>query len=126
MGFTKNLSAETDAVQLQADIDNLGVIKNFLCPSQATTVTQLPQLCWLYAASPYGYLEQMSYVFNEYVLGYDDQYSRLRGQASQIKQPARTMFAMDGLGGSVKTRLSGRGFHLRPLLPTCLSHRGLR
>jgi len=110
MGFTKNLTYQTDPVQLQADIDNLGVIRNFLCPSQATTVTQLQQLCWLYANAGFGggYTEQLSYVFNEYVLGYDDTYARLRGEASQIRQPAKTMFAMDGLGGSIRTRNSGK------------------
>jgi prepilin-type processing-associated H-X9-DG protein len=108
MGFTKNLTMNTDPVQLQGDMDNLGVIRNFLCPAQASTVTELPQLCWLYAnTNTGGYTEQLSYVFNEYVLGYDDNYGRLRGQASQIRQPALTMFAMDGLGGSTKTRLSG-------------------
>jgi prepilin-type processing-associated H-X9-DG protein/prepilin-type N-terminal cleavage/methylation domain-containing protein len=112
MGFTRNLMLQTDPTQLQADLDNTGVVRNFLCPGQANTVPELQQLGWLDCevsstasnANNTGYLEQVSYVFNEYVLGFDDTKGRLRGQASQVRQPASTMFAMDGFGGSARSR----------------------
>ena len=48
-----------------------------------------------------------SYIFNEYVLGYNDTYGRLRGQASRIHQPASTFFACDGLPGPFAARPTG-------------------
>jgi prepilin-type processing-associated H-X9-DG protein/prepilin-type N-terminal cleavage/methylation domain-containing protein len=43
-------------------------------------------------------VEPTSYMFNEYVLGFNDQYGRLRGHASMVRSPGQTFFACDGLG----------------------------
>jgi prepilin-type processing-associated H-X9-DG protein/prepilin-type N-terminal cleavage/methylation domain-containing protein len=113
MGFKRNLDAMTDPVQLTADLDNIGVIRNFICPSQGVTPIDIQKLGWLFEGnSPAlgggtGYTEAISYVFNEYVVGYDDAYARLRGQSSRVRQSTKTVFCMDGLAGSTNTRLSG-------------------
>jgi prepilin-type processing-associated H-X9-DG protein/prepilin-type N-terminal cleavage/methylation domain-containing protein len=109
MGFKANLNLSI-ADALVAN----GLGRNFQCPSQVTSdadFAQAQQTGWLYAGFFGGYYggftDQISYVFNEGALGFDDTYGRLRGKVSRIRQPARTMFASDGLGGSTKTRLSG-------------------
>lgn len=108
MGFTRNLGAMTETAQIQADTDHTGVIRDFLCPAQATDVGQLQQYGLLYGANEQGYLtaygEALSYVFNEAVLGYDNPFGRLHGEAAAVRQPAKTMFAMDGLIGSPNSR----------------------
>lgn len=109
MGFTKQvLAASSDAQQARLETDSTGLIRNFLCPSHYSYVSDMP-ICWLYVgqasnAETIGYTESLSYIFNEAVLGYDDQYGRLRGQVSRIRQPAQTMFAADGVGGSPYSR----------------------
>jgi prepilin-type processing-associated H-X9-DG protein/prepilin-type N-terminal cleavage/methylation domain-containing protein len=100
MGFRNVLSADTDAKQAAVETDKQGVMRNFLCPGQAAEVNDLRVASWFYAGTfgNYygGYLDTMSYDFNEAVLGYDDTYHRLQGKASLIRQPAMTMFACDG------------------------------
>jgi len=91
------------------ETDGRGFIKNFLCPSQAASVSDLTQLPELYIAIPSTgapicwYTEAMSYIYNEAVLGWGDSdiYGRLKGCSSQIRQQSRTMFAADGLGGVI-------------------------
>jgi prepilin-type processing-associated H-X9-DG protein/prepilin-type N-terminal cleavage/methylation domain-containing protein len=85
----------------------------FLCPSHASSNIEFYRLekwkpagyisSWspgTAADGPYSYIwfSASSYVFNEYVLGYNDQYGRLRGHASQVRQPSVTFFACDGIG----------------------------
>lgn len=48
-----------------------------------------------------------SYIFNEYVLGFNDAYGRLRGKASKIRQPASTFFVCDGVPGPFAARPTG-------------------
>jgi len=101
--------SQNNAVIGPDETDPQGFIKNFLCPSQASAVDQLPQYPLLYYAEAgtngetvyYG--EQGSYIYNEVICGWGDgvhNFGRLMGQASQIRQPALTMFAADGLQGN--------------------------
>jgi len=110
MGFKRNLANNTDALQSAADSDNTGVTRCFLCPSQATTPSDIKQISWLYAGTfgNYygGYVGSLSYIFNEAVLGFDDSYGRLRGLSTSVRQPAKTVFAADGLPGGALTRPS--------------------
>ena len=80
-----------------------GVAKYFLCPSHVSSpveITPTPHIVMTYN-STLGYMQvPQSYIYNEYVLGWDDMYGHLRGKASLIRQPAMTMFAADGLGGN--------------------------
>ena len=89
------------------ETDPQGFIKNFLCPSQASAVDQLPQYPLLYYTVAEGYIygEQVSYIYNEVVLGWGDNnpannWGRLQGHQSQIRQPALTMLVADGLQGN--------------------------
>jgi prepilin-type processing-associated H-X9-DG protein len=109
MGYKRNLGAMNDTDQAAASADALGVSRHFLCPSQATDVSEMHQLCFLYGGIDssdllLGWTDFSSYVFNEAVLGFDDNYGRLRGQASKVRQPSKTLFACDGLGGSTLAR----------------------
>ena len=112
-------------------------VQNFLCPSQsndptkifgvntakASLITPLPVL--YYTGDEVGtsnlgvlYLQSMSYVWNEYVLGWDmssytvpgngvtqsqERYAthRLRGRADHVTYPERTVFVADGMGCAV-------------------------
>jgi prepilin-type N-terminal cleavage/methylation domain-containing protein/prepilin-type processing-associated H-X9-DG protein len=82
--------------------DDSGYIRNFLCPSQANSPSDLPLEMAYAAYNPVQVCvtEQQSYVYNEAILGYNDTYGRLHGCAAQIHQPATTFFAADGLGQS--------------------------
>ena len=101
-----------------ADVSNFldprGPLRNFLCPSQATSPLDiLPMYEYLLIVKgtngTSGYTCQpQSYIYNEYILGWNF-YSGtltpgnggfLAGKASLIHQPASTMFAADGVGGS--------------------------
>jgi prepilin-type N-terminal cleavage/methylation domain-containing protein/prepilin-type processing-associated H-X9-DG protein len=111
MSFKSVLNAQSNNAIGIAETDDHGFIKNFLCPSQAGSVSELQQLPMLYicpAQSPWGssivwYTEAMSYIYNEAALGWGnlDVYNRGKGKASNIRQSSRTMFVADGLGGSV-------------------------
>ena len=90
--------------------DNNGFIRNFLCPSHVTSTSEINPQPVLYITNPVypadggeivWYTQSGSYIYNEFVLGYNDQYNRLRGNAVRVRQPARTMFAADGVGGSL-------------------------
>jgi len=93
------------------ETDAQGFIKNFLCPSQGSSIDMYLQLPLLYVASAasddngltVAYTEAMSYDFNEAICGWGDANTtgRLKGKVSLIRQPALTMFACDGLQGSV-------------------------
>lgn len=107
MGYPKLLTITSNTQNGSYGNDPTGVLRNFVCPSQANSANDLPQTCWLYTGGVVGFSASLSYVFNEAVLGYDDSYSRLRGESAKVKQPAKTMFAADGLGGSLLTRLNG-------------------
>jgi prepilin-type processing-associated H-X9-DG protein/prepilin-type N-terminal cleavage/methylation domain-containing protein len=109
MGYPKLLTYDTNAQEGPALADHNGVMRHFLCPSQASSPEELQQLCWLYAGQfngTYGVGDtaQLSYVFNEGVLGFNDNFGRLRGQVARIKQPSKTFFAADGLAGSPGSR----------------------
>ncbi len=109
MGFSRLLNVNSSA-QSTLSSDAQGLIRNFLCPSQASTIQDVlaiqPAIPALYIVHFQGavysysftYGSPQSYIFNEYVLGFDDTYARLRGHASQVRQPASTLFAADGLG----------------------------
>jgi prepilin-type processing-associated H-X9-DG protein/prepilin-type N-terminal cleavage/methylation domain-containing protein len=99
-----------------AETDDGGFIRNFICPSQATSVSDFIQLPMLYYFYPdqggeiVWYTEAMSYIYNEAALGwgdedpsnnYNDTMNRAHGQVAKIRQPGRTMFVADGLGGNI-------------------------
>jgi len=112
MGF-KNMLTNTYA-QTNADTVNAtGLYRCFWCPSQCQTVQEWnslePYQPLIYlivfngsAATPAYYWGDYgapsSYIFNEVVVGFNDSCGRLRGHASQVHQPALTMFACDGVG----------------------------
>jgi prepilin-type processing-associated H-X9-DG protein len=81
-------------------MDDSGYIRNFLCPSQANSPSELAYVNAYAAYNPVQVwvTEQQSYVYNEAILGYNDTYGRLKGCAAEIHQPATTFFAADGLG----------------------------
>jgi prepilin-type processing-associated H-X9-DG protein/prepilin-type N-terminal cleavage/methylation domain-containing protein len=101
---------DTNNTQLGFDeTTNQGFIRNFLCPSQASSASEIlglnPGILY-YSNAPAGsteselvYFEAQSYIYNEAVLGWNDSLGRLRGQVGRIRQPALTMFAADGLFG---------------------------
>jgi prepilin-type N-terminal cleavage/methylation domain-containing protein/prepilin-type processing-associated H-X9-DG protein len=112
MGF-KWLLYQNGAQQVTNLNDYTGFSRCFLCPSQANSVQDVLTLePWdpaLYitmytgparSSTSYTYIQTgaVSYVFNEFVLGFNDTYGRLRGHASQIRQPSKTFFACDGIG----------------------------
>jgi prepilin-type processing-associated H-X9-DG protein len=99
-------------------LDPAGMNKRFLCPSHITSPLDLldgypdnqkPLHCPFLWATPDGsnyVCQPISYIFNEYVLGFTDStygppnnIHYLRGKHSLIHQVSSTMFAMDGLGG---------------------------
>ena len=116
MSYKSVLNAQSnDAVGI-AETDNFGFIKNFLCPSQATSVSELTQLPMLYYLYPdrggeiIWYTQAMSYIYNEAALGwgdedpnnnYNDILNRAHGCVARIRQPGRTLFVADGLGGNI-------------------------
>ncbi len=109
MGFARLLNVNSNA-QSALSSDAQGLLRNFLCPAQASSVQDVlaiqPTIPALYIAHYQGtsyaysftYGSPQSYIFNEYVLGFNDTYARLRGHAAQVRQPATTLFAADGLG----------------------------
>ena len=122
---TQQLIGATNDQTGTYETDGTAFIRNFICPSQASdpsTITCRPGLQGLptlYSTDPtlgdYAYYTQaMSYVWNEYVLGWDTSFEtyptrRLRGQASRVRLPAQTVFAADGLGtvGRTGGRITG-------------------
>ena len=125
MGFKDILLTTNAAAEPLAD-DPKGLYRNFLCPSQADSIADIqptkPNLYYVVQASTTGgagigtsYIARQSYIYNEYVLGYDDSYARLRGHATKVRQPASTMFAADGLSSSYFT---GRAGDAKASVPT--------
>jgi prepilin-type N-terminal cleavage/methylation domain-containing protein/prepilin-type processing-associated H-X9-DG protein len=135
MGFSQNLNMQYNQTQ-NVSYDAAGLYRCFLCPSQADSIQDfwnvvgsapgLPPnwkpagwIIWWQSNPPvasdpnYGYIDYLSssYIFNEYVVGYDDSFGRLRGHASKVRQPGQTMFACDGLAdsGLNPTRLELKG-----------------
>jgi prepilin-type processing-associated H-X9-DG protein/prepilin-type N-terminal cleavage/methylation domain-containing protein len=110
--ITISLSAEMTAHKLDgetndqighSETDGGGFIRNFLCPAQASSVSDLTQLPDLYIGSLLVYTQAESYIFNESIVGWGmtDSFNRLKGRASLVRQPTATMFAADGLMGSI-------------------------
>jgi prepilin-type processing-associated H-X9-DG protein len=106
------LNSSDNAVLSATETDSQGIIKNFLCPSQASSVDELIQKTPLLFVCHYSpgdllpyvdYAEASSYIYNKAILGWADTKTsgRLRGKVSLIHQPARTMFAADGLQGNL-------------------------
>jgi prepilin-type N-terminal cleavage/methylation domain-containing protein/prepilin-type processing-associated H-X9-DG protein len=134
MSFSRNLNYNYTQTQT-VSYDPQGLDRCFLCPSQADSVQQFwdqvgagtapyPQgwkpAGWVInfagdgTTGSYGYIDYLacSFIFNEYVLGFDDNNGRLRGHASMVHRPAQTMFACDGNADP------GHGNNLRPDLTT--------
>jgi prepilin-type processing-associated H-X9-DG protein len=103
MGDKRAINSATVGYFGHMIIDGSGYIRNFLCPSQASSVSELPPEIMIGAAGApieVFWTEQQSYVYNEAVLGYNDALGRLRGLSTQIHQPSKTFFAIDGVGGA--------------------------
>jgi prepilin-type processing-associated H-X9-DG protein len=106
----RKLDGQTNNQIGTTETDSGGFIKNFLCPAQASSVSDLTQLPMLYLSSELLYTQAVSYTFNEAILGWGSTniYNRKHGQASLVRQPALTMFAADGLMGSLYPTQTGR------------------
>ena len=112
------------------ETDDNGFIRNFICPSHVTSCAEISPQPVLYITNPpyppiqpptldageyIWYTQSQSYVYNEALLGYNDTYKRLRGNAIRVKDADRTFFAADGVGGSL---YSNRG-NYNPGIPAC-------
>jgi prepilin-type processing-associated H-X9-DG protein/prepilin-type N-terminal cleavage/methylation domain-containing protein len=97
------LDGETNDQIGKSETDGGGFVKNFLCPAQASSISDLTQLPELYVSNILVYTQAESYIFNEAIVGWGqtDSYNRLKGRASRVRQPTATMFVADGLMGSV-------------------------
>jgi prepilin-type processing-associated H-X9-DG protein/prepilin-type N-terminal cleavage/methylation domain-containing protein len=93
---------------------NGNFIRNFLCPSQAVSASDIPgnpPFLYYGVSNNYGwaYTEKQSYMYNEAVLGWNDTTNaptgmgRLRGRAGRVRQPSLTFFAADGLVGPLSS-----------------------
>ena len=90
-------------------LDPHGLSRDFICPAQAAVPLEIfPQHVWMYIslAGP-AFQEPQSFIYNEYVLGWDDNYGHLKGKASLIRKPAQTFFAADGIAGSTAANHGG-------------------
>jgi prepilin-type processing-associated H-X9-DG protein/prepilin-type N-terminal cleavage/methylation domain-containing protein len=119
MSYRNQMFVSSNAAEIQLMFDAKSFIRNFLCPAQANDFGELapqspPAASFLYFANnpaegQQQYSEPMSYVWNEAILGWNDNLGRLKGRASLIRQPALTMFAADGLHGALGTEIGGYG-----------------
>lgn len=78
--------------------DEIGIrdyLKYFLCPGDVAQSSDAPATVIYYVNRMYWTLQQ-SFVVNEAVFGVYDRYGRLRGQASRIKDPSKTVMLADG------------------------------
>jgi prepilin-type processing-associated H-X9-DG protein/prepilin-type N-terminal cleavage/methylation domain-containing protein len=130
MGF-KDVLDMTHPTESLYQNKTLGLYQRFLCPAQADSLydfwaqhTKAPAILLVdYGANadptvfsfdpPYafGYYAPTSYIFNEYVLGFNDLKGRLRGHAVQVHQSARTFFACDGNGDTALNLQSSARFY---------------
>jgi prepilin-type processing-associated H-X9-DG protein/prepilin-type N-terminal cleavage/methylation domain-containing protein len=114
MGFKSHLTMTYPQMNTLPNATH-GLSQRFLCPSQteddlqwwaehlnASAIMQIN-----FASDPtnysdpawsWGFYEPTSYIFNEYVVGYNDGKGRLRGHAVSVHQSSRTVFACDGNG----------------------------
>lgn len=104
MGF-KFMLYDTDAQENAVGSNATGLTQCFFCPSQATNLSDFQNIVtWngaLYSLpatySNYTIISWSSYLWNEYVVGYNDPYGRLEGHATMVHKPTQTFFACDGL-----------------------------
>ena len=131
MHYTSQMYSPSNTAEVQMMYDPTNFIRNFICPGQANdfgelTVLSPPGASFLYytpnaneSQAPY-YSEPQSYVWNEAILGWNPganpgqgitglNLGRLQGHANQIRQPALTMFAADGLHGANGSEIQGCG-----------------
>jgi prepilin-type processing-associated H-X9-DG protein len=127
MGY-KSLLYQNAAQAVTNLNDPTGLSRCFLCPSQAGTPSELlaaeswdPALYVVIfpgsSTTPkYTYYETggVSYIFNEFVLGFNDTYGRLHGRANRVHQPSKTFFACDGIGD---TGFSPARLETKPIVP---------
>jgi prepilin-type processing-associated H-X9-DG protein len=103
MGSKRAINTTTvTIVNGYVNYDETDWIQDFLCPSHATSASEIPWSLIYAMGNPVVIwdVEHQSYVYNEAVLGINDTFGRLRGLSTQIHQPAQTFFAIDGLGGA--------------------------
>jgi prepilin-type processing-associated H-X9-DG protein len=128
MCFTASFAADVgdNRIGLAQSIDDLnvaqadpnGFLRIFRCPSHLPDPGPLngPGLYMGNPVTTYGsdnvdiiWQESQSYIYNEAVLGWDDNFARKRGLMTSIRAPSQTMLLADGLGGDI-TRSSDAHF----------------
>ncbi len=126
MGFSNSDMTYSQAGALQNKVH--GLYQQFLCPSQADSLydfwaqhTQAPAMLLVnWQPDPsnfadqawgYGYYIPTSFIFNEYVLGYNDLKGRLRGHAAMVHHSDQTFFACDGNGDTAASLANSPRFN---------------
>jgi prepilin-type processing-associated H-X9-DG protein/prepilin-type N-terminal cleavage/methylation domain-containing protein len=93
-----------------AQADPQGFLRIFRCPSHLPDPGPIggPALYMGNPTTTYGsdnvdiiWEETQSYIYNEAVLGWDDNFGRKRGLITSIRAPSQTMILADGLGGNI-------------------------
>lgn len=93
-----------------AQADPQGFLRIFRCPSHLPDPGPIggPGLYMGNPTTTYGsgnvdiiWQETQSFIYNEAVLGWDDNFGRKRGLITSIRAPSQTMLLADGLGGDI-------------------------
>jgi prepilin-type processing-associated H-X9-DG protein/prepilin-type N-terminal cleavage/methylation domain-containing protein len=101
LGNKSALSVQSRAAVADSEFGTGNHLKFFLCPSQGTSAVDIP-IGTTYVAGGLRWGVNQSYILNEAVLGVDDSLGRLRGKASQVKQPSNTFMVGDGVASSAR------------------------
>jgi prepilin-type processing-associated H-X9-DG protein len=113
------LSVAGNSARISEMLDPRLLNANFLCPAQADSPLEInPQFVLMYypaQTTETGLMVPQSYIFNEYVLGWQDNLGHLRGKGGMVRRPDVTMFAADGLGGAPLANHGGNGPLFYPL-----------
>jgi prepilin-type processing-associated H-X9-DG protein len=91
-------------------LDPKGLNQYFICPAHATSPLDIQPMYEFLWVAPGSYVCQpQSYIFNEYILGFNDNFglNYLKGKSSLIHKPGETMFCADGVGGSTTANHAG-------------------
>jgi prepilin-type N-terminal cleavage/methylation domain-containing protein/prepilin-type processing-associated H-X9-DG protein len=102
--FTKAkiLDSQEDWEHQRDEDGDADYMRFFNCPADVGKSSDIPYSLVYYAAPPAGRMGwqlRTSYVVNEFVFGYNDSRSRLKGQQNKIQDGGRTFMAVCGPGG---------------------------
>ena len=91
-----------DNIEYERDEDGNGdYMRYFNCPADVGKASDVVySIIYIPGDGTWGWQLRSSYVVNEAVCGWDDRFSRLKGQQSKIAEPSRTMLAVCGPGGA--------------------------